>query len=176
MNNLRCAAFASLVLSACIPVASDVGVSGTMVDPATSMAPWDDGELAWAAPGVQVYAGWDQPMFFVDNRWWAWDNGAWMGWGPGGWAWSQPPIVLSTQIRDPWRYRGWGAPGQSRWAGRGWAGGDARVRDHRNGTAPVGRQRDSWGPARGGGMRTSPGAGWSSGRSGGSVIRDHRRR
>jgi hypothetical protein len=170
MSRKVLAALTSLGLAACAPIAGDVGVGGTVVTGPVSA--WNDPNRMWAAPGVQVYTGWNDPMFLVDNSWWWWNNGAWMWWGPSGWMWSQPPVVLSTSVRDPWRFRGWG----TQWAG---PRGGGVVRDHRGwsapasaapGNRPVGRQ---WNPSRSnGGVWTSP-RGWG---GGGPSIRDHRRR
>ncbi|MDX2088822.1 MAG: hypothetical protein SFX73_13275 [Kofleriaceae bacterium] len=166
----------ALLVSACAPAATGVGVQGTVV---TSGPPgaWDAGpDLVWAAPGVQVVAGWDQPVFFVDNGWWWWNDGGWMWWGPGGWAWAQPPLALRTHIRDPWRFRGWGAPGQlaasPRWYTYDrWFAGSRRwspaIRDHRGGWRAPPAARSWSAPSR---------AGWSGGwGSRGATIRNHRR-
>lgn len=168
MSNLLAAAVASVTLAACAPIAGDVGVGGTVVAGPVGGG-WGDPGLVWAAPGVQVYSGWNEPMFLVDNQWWWWNQNGWMGWGPGGWAWSQPPVALSTGIRDPWRFRS-GATGFV--AGRGWARGT--VRDHRSWNGGGG-----WSPPvthrANGGVWTGPARGTGA-RGFGPAVRDHRRR
>ncbi len=171
---------------ACAPLATDVAV----VSPGVGVA----GGAQWVAPGVQVVGGWQDPVFFADNGYWYWTDNGWMTWGGNGWMWGQPPVVLATGIRDPWRYRGWNGP---------WRGGQVGVRDHRrwNGGGPIVRDHRA---NRGGGwnrppVQSSPGwnrapvqrsSGWNrppvqrspvmsrpsgGGFRGGAVIRNHRR-
>jgi len=123
----------------------------------------------WVAPGVQVVDGWQDPVFFADNGYWWWSDNGWMSWDGRGWMWGQPPVVLSTGIRDPWRYRGWNGGRGGQPIVRDHRGGGPIVRDHRTTAGwsrpTVQRAPGNWSrPVGGGGMR------------GGAVIRDHRRR
>lgn len=57
--------------------------------------------LMWAAPGVQVVAGADQPLFVVDDAYWLWRDGAWMTWRTVGWQGASPPLSLAGLQRVP---------------------------------------------------------------------------
>jgi hypothetical protein len=88
--------------------------------PPTSPAPYGP-ELVYAAPGVQVIADYDEPIFFADGFYWRSYNGGWYRSSiyTGGWSYySRPPVVI-TRIDRPHAYahyrpmgwRGRGAPG-----------------------------------------------------------------
>jgi len=115
-----------------------------------------------AAPGVHVIAGWDQPMYYVDNGYWYWHDGGWMTYWGGSWVWASPPRAL-VGIREPWRHR-WSPRSTVRdhrsTGRRSWP----TVRDHRSRSVSPARIS----PPRGGGVR--------SGVRGVGTVRDHRRR
>jgi hypothetical protein len=62
-------------------------------------------ELVYAAPGVQVIADYDEPIFYADNYYWRFDGGTWYRSTvySGGWAYASPPSVI-VQIGQPQRY------------------------------------------------------------------------
>lgn len=143
--------------AACAPVATEVAVATPAVhDP-------------WVAPGVQLVGGWDDPVFWADNGYWWWGGNGWMTWGAGGWMWAQPPFVLATGVREPWRFRGWGN--------------GAIVRDHRWNRGAWRSTGGRWTQPVNRGMRGSfHGGSWTRGSTwgtrgggGGAVIRNHRR-
>lgn len=106
--------------AACAPIATDVAVA----TPATAF----DTTTGWAAPGVQLVDGWDDTVFWADNGYWWWGDDGWMTWGVSGWRWAQPPLVLTSGIWEPWRYRTWRVR-DHRWSGRNgrvWTGADRR--------------------------------------------------
>src|SRR5437879_5375693 len=108
---------------------------------------------AYVAPGVQVVADYDYPVFYSDNYYWRYDGGVWYrsGMYNGGWAVAYDVPVGVRRIDRPNAYAHY--HGNAGW-GRG-----QEVRDHRTyqpaptyRAAPVNRA-----PARG------------------PVVRDHRR-
>jgi hypothetical protein len=88
-------------------------------------------DLVYAAPGVQVIADYDQPIFYSDGFYWWWSGGIWYrsSYYTGGWVAARPPVAV-MRIERPYayvRYRpaGWaghprGAPPQR--AASGWRG------------------------------------------------------
>jgi len=94
----------------------------------------DDGyppDLVYAAPGVQVIADYDEPIFYSDGLYWRYYGGTWYR-SPhyrGGWVVGAPPMAIRRIDRPTafvhYRPRGWvarpryvGPPHQQRW-GRG---------------------------------------------------------
>jgi hypothetical protein len=75
------------------------GVDGTFT---ATVAP----DLFYVAPGVQVVADYDYPVFYADNYYWRYDNGLWYrsNWYTGGWAYATPPYAVS-RIERPYEYR-----------------------------------------------------------------------
>jgi hypothetical protein len=70
-------------------------------------------DLVYAAPGVQVIADYDEPIFFTDGFYWRFDGGSWYRSGSytGGWAFATPPAAV-TRIDRPrdyvhYRPQGW---------------------------------------------------------------------
>lgn len=56
-------------------------------------------DLVYAAPGVEVIANYDEPIFFVDGAYWWWYSGAWYrsAYYTGGWTYvATPPRALLT--------------------------------------------------------------------------------
>lgn len=71
---------------------------------ATTVAP----DLVYAAPGVQVVADYDYPVFFVDGFYWREMNGGWYrsSYHTGGWAaYGAPPrAVFGISNRESYRH------------------------------------------------------------------------
>jgi hypothetical protein len=72
-------------------------------------------DLVYAAPGVQVIADYDEPIFFADGFYWRMDGANWYrsGYYTGGWVYAAPPMSIRRIARphDYVRYRphGWTA-------------------------------------------------------------------
>jgi len=70
-------------------------------------------DLVYAAPGVQVIADYDQPIFFADGYYWRLDGDRWYRSSnhTGGWAYAEPPPAVRRieRPRDYVHYRpqGW---------------------------------------------------------------------
>jgi len=64
-------------------------------------------DLAYVAPGVQVIADYDEPIFFADGFYWWSVDGHWYRstYYTGGWAYAPSPPVVVLGLRDPFRYR-----------------------------------------------------------------------
>jgi hypothetical protein len=62
-------------------------------------------DLVYAAPGVQVIADYDQPIFYTDNVYWRYDGGTWYRSSSydGGWQYATPPSAL-VRIDRPSRF------------------------------------------------------------------------
>lgn len=126
---------------------ADVGYGGgAYVGPAPA--------LVYAAPGVQVIADYDEPIFFSDGLYWRSYGGVWYSSRVynGGWAASYNVPYGVRGIREPGGYAHYRPAGYAGPTYRGGAYGNAQVRDHR---APAPAYRAA--PARG------------------PVVRDHRR-
>jgi hypothetical protein len=70
-------------------------------------------ELVYAAPGVQVIADYDEPIFFVDSFYWRFYGGGWYR-SPrhtGGWVSARPPAAVMRIDRPQayvhYRPQGW---------------------------------------------------------------------
>jgi hypothetical protein len=78
-----------------------VGYRGTVTVSASTP------DLAYVAPGVQVIADYDEPIFFANGYYWWFYDGLWYS-SPtytGGWAFVSRPPVAIARIRDPFRFR-----------------------------------------------------------------------
>lgn len=62
-------------------------------------------DLVAVAPGVQVIADYDQPIFYAEGFYWWSLDGVWYRSASytDGWVLAPPPIVI-TNIITPWRY------------------------------------------------------------------------
>ena len=62
-------------------------------------------DLVYAAPGVQVIADYDEPIFYSDNFYWRYDGSVWYrsSYYTGGWVTMTPPSVI-VQIDQPRRF------------------------------------------------------------------------
>lgn len=83
-------------------------------------------DLVYVAPGVQVVADFDYPVFFVDGIYWRYYNNGWYrsSYYNGGWAWASPPPSL-LRIPHPHTYAHYRPRGYVPHRG-------PIVRDHRN--------------------------------------------
>lgn len=64
-------------------------------------------DLLYVAPGVQVIADYDEPIFYSDGYYWWFYDGVWYR-SPsytGGWAYVSMPPVTIARIYEPHRYR-----------------------------------------------------------------------
>jgi hypothetical protein len=70
-------------------------------------------DLVYAAPGVQVIADFDEPIFYVDNFYWRFYGGSWYRSTQytGGWAYASPPVAIQRIDRPQafvhYRPQGW---------------------------------------------------------------------
>ncbi|HEY4240954.1 MAG TPA: hypothetical protein VGM88_14120 [Kofleriaceae bacterium] len=104
MRNYLFAAVVSLGLGACYAAVEPQPVAVT----ATADADVDMStpDLVEAAPGVQVVADYDEPIFYSDGFYWRNYNGGWYRstWYGGGWGyWSAPPMAI-VRIDRPYAY------------------------------------------------------------------------
>lgn len=93
-------------------------------------------DLVYVAPGVQVIADYDQPIFYADNYYWRYDGGTWYRSSvyTGGWVYARPPAPL-MRIERPHAYVHYRPAG---WAPRGQR---PDVRDHRQARPGRGHRR-----------------------------------
>ncbi len=87
-------------------------------------------DLVYAAPGVQVIADYDEPIFYADNFYWRLDGGTWYrsSYYTGGWVYATPPGPV-LRIERPHAYAHYRPQG---WvAHRGPVERGPAVRDHR---------------------------------------------
>jgi hypothetical protein len=58
-------------------VALSAGCAGTVGYSASVSSDGYGPDLVYAAPGVQVIADYDEPIFYADNFYWRFDGGTW---------------------------------------------------------------------------------------------------
>jgi len=135
-------------------------------------------DMAYVAPGVQVIADYDYPVFFSDGFYWRYDAGYWYRspYYDRGWIGVRDVPYGIRGVRDPWiysHYRAGATWNGSRWeGGRVVRGGGPYVRDHR-GYSPA--YRPSAGYRSTPAYRPAPVYRGGGGGARGPVIRDHRR-
>jgi len=129
-------------------------------------------DMAYVAPGVQVIADYDDPIFYSDGFYWRNDGGYWYRspYYTGGWVGVRDVPYGIRGVQEPWRYSHYRAGAtwnNGRWeGGRAVSGGGGYVRDHRGyGAAPAYRQAPAY--------RAAPAYRGAPAR--GPVVRDHRR-
>jgi len=113
--------FAAALASGCYGrVGYGASVSGTAYGP----------DLVYVAPGVQVIADYNEPIFYADNFYWRFYGGTWYRSSvyTGGWVYASPPQAV-LRIERPHAYvhyrpAGWTAQRTRRQQG-------PVVRDHR---------------------------------------------
>jgi hypothetical protein len=88
-------------------------------------------DLVYAAPGVQVIADYNEPIFFTDGFYWRYYGGTWYRstYYTGGWVYARPPVAV-MRIDRPYAYAhyrpaGWQARSAPPPRGGGWRGGPA---------------------------------------------------
>ena len=98
------------------PVAAAVLAAGCLGTVGYSAGVSSDGygpDLVYAAPGVQVIADYDEPIFFSDSLYWRFDGVRWYrsSYYTGGWIYATPPAAV-LRIDRPrnfvhYRPQGW---------------------------------------------------------------------
>jgi hypothetical protein len=86
-------------------------------------------DLVYAAPGVQVIADYNEPIFYSDGFYWRFYGGGWYRstYYTGGWVYARPPAAV-MRIDRPYayvHYRPVGYVGRGQPAGGGWRGNPA---------------------------------------------------
>ena len=63
-------------------------------------------DLVYAAPGVQVIADYNEPIFYSDGFYWRYYGNTWYRstYYTGGWVYAQPPVAV-LRIDRPYAYR-----------------------------------------------------------------------
>jgi len=70
-------------------------------------------DLVYAAPGVQVIADYNEPIFYSDGLYWRYYGGAWYrsSYYTGGWVYARPPVAVMRIDRPTayvhYRPQGW---------------------------------------------------------------------
>lgn len=95
----------NLILACGVALAASIGLSAgdARADVTLSVTTPD---LVYAAPGVQVVADYDDPVFYSDGFYWRYADGVWYRstFYYGGWEyWAEPPVVI-TRIHRPYAY------------------------------------------------------------------------
>ncbi len=82
--------------------------------------PYGSAELVYAAPGVQVIADYEEPIFYADGFYWRNYGGGWYrsSYYTGGWVYAAPPVAI-LRIDRPHTY--------AHYRPNGWARGRGRV-------------------------------------------------
>src|SRR5678815_3573413 len=91
------------------------GCAGTYTTTATVGDPYGP-DLVYAAPGVQVIADYNEPIFYSDGYYWRYYGNTWYRstYYTGGWVYAQPPVAV-LRIDRPYAYRYYRPQG---WVGR----------------------------------------------------------
>jgi len=73
-------------------------------------------DMVYAAPGVQVIADYNEPIFYSDGFYWRYYGGTWYrsSYYTGGWVYAQPPVAV-LRIDRPYAYAHYRPHG---WVGR----------------------------------------------------------
>jgi hypothetical protein len=138
-----------IVKARALAVAAVIFVAAGCYATATTADPYGP-DLVYAAPGVQVIADYNEPIFYSDGAYWRYYGGVWYrsSYYTGGWVYARPPAAV-LRIDRPTAYvhyrpHGWAPrpyrggpqpvarpqPAQRGWAGhpapqpapRGWSG------------------------------------------------------
>jgi hypothetical protein len=132
------------LLAAVATAAFAAGCFGTVGYSASVSSEGDRPDLVYAAPGVQVIADYDEPIFFADSLYWRFDGVRWYrsSYYTGGWVYATPPAGVRRIDRphDFVHYRP-----------RGWVDRRAHqqgpiARDHRGETPRVERRQPAYAP------------------------------
>src|SRR5215831_6721634 len=126
----------------------DVGVGATYATPAPAPVEAAPGAVAYAdtpdmvsvSPGVQVVADYDEPVFFVDDFYWRFNDGFWYRSNVyyGGWYFYERPPVAVLRIDRPYAYAHYRPAGYVARSSVRYRPSEPIVRDHRA-IAPAGR-------------------------------------
>jgi len=94
-------------------VAFAAGCFGTVGYSASVSSEGYGPDLVYAAPGVQVIADYNEPIFFADSLYWRYDGSRWYrsSYYTGGWVYAAPPAAV-LRIGRPhdfvhYRPQGW---------------------------------------------------------------------
>jgi hypothetical protein len=105
------------------------GCAGRVGYSATVSSDGYGSDLVYAAPGVQVIADYDEPIFYADNFYWRFSGDRWYR-SPqytGGWAFATPPVAV-MRIDRPQAF--------VHYRPAGWAGHRERVSAQPSGREP----------------------------------------
>ena len=94
--------FAAIVSAGCYGGAVEYSSSGGGVGVVAATP-----DLVYAAPGVQVIADYDEPIFYADGFYWWFSDGAWYHSTTytGGWTFVATPPLVVMRIHEPFLYR-----------------------------------------------------------------------
>jgi hypothetical protein len=120
------------------------GCAGTVGYSASASNMGYGADLVYAAPGVQVIADYDEPIFFADSFYWRLDGGRWYRSTSytGGWVYAMPPAVV-LRIDRPHNFVHYRPQG---WVSRRGRQPPPSVRDHRAETPRVEPRQPSHAP------------------------------
>lgn len=116
----------ALLLAIALGAAGCVGEVGYTA----TVSPYAVGpDLVYVAPGVQVIADWNEPIFYTDGLYWRWDGYRWYRstYYTGGWSYGTPPYAV-VRLGRPYAYAHYRPAG---WAPRDHRSPGPIVRDHR---------------------------------------------
>ena len=127
------------ILAAVAAAALAAGCYGTAGYSARGSSDGYRPDLVYAAPGVQVIADYDEPIFFADSLYWRFDGARWYRSGSytGGWVYATPPAVVRG-IQQPRGYVHYRPQG---WVDRRSHRQGPSARDHRVQAPPVDRRQ-----------------------------------
>jgi len=140
-------AFLAVLAAAALAEGCTAGVGYSVVGSNDGYGP----DLVYAAPGVQVIANYDEPIFYSDSFYWRFYGGTWYRSSTytGGWAYATPPQAV-LRIDRPHEFVHYRPQGWTEHRGRAQAGpivrNDRRVAPTRREpprprAAPPGRER-----------------------------------
>lgn len=91
------------LLLACLLAAGCTG--GTVAYRGTATVNTYTPDMVYVSPGVSVIADYDEPVFYSDNYYWRYYDGAWYrsNYYTGGWVYARPPIAVA-RINRPTAY------------------------------------------------------------------------
>ncbi len=132
------------LLTAVAAVVLAAGCLGTVGYSASVSSEGYGPDLVYAAPGVQVIADYDEPVFFTDNLYWRFDGARWYrsSYYNRGWVYAAPPaaVLRIGRPHDFVHYRPQG------WVARRAPQQGPIARDHRAETPRVERRPPSYAP------------------------------
>src|SRR5215471_5330430 len=98
---MRSIVLPTIVLAASLMTGCYATVSGEAYPP--DAYAYQQPDMAYVSPGVQVIADYDEPIFFTDGFYWRFYDGVWYRstYYTGGWAFVDAPPVAIVQIDRP---------------------------------------------------------------------------